>query len=343
MCFFWRSRFFVLAAFLGLTILLLCNPAAAASGFAQGVSLCLHTLLPALFPFFVTCSMVASDSRQKGSFWTALFLSWLCGYAVCASIVRDLLTQGKLSNRDAQLLFMLGCCSGPGFVIGCIGGQMLGSVRTGILLYTVQLIANLLCALLLWPIISKRHSRTRLPYQSAQSATPSVSLSDAITSAADNCLCLCGSVIFFRIVHAILLCSFPVAPVLVPFVSAFLEISSGCADFAALGGWTARQGICFCLSFLSVSVFTQLHAILHGAADLGLLFCSRLLHIPIMLVLLRIAVSLIPGEFPVFSSLAPRVIATNRVSPDAAFVVFLFLCAVLYKICQKNYNNSIHR
>ena len=133
MCFFWRSRFFVLAAFLGLTILLLCNPAAAASGFAQGVSLCLHTLLPALFPFFVTCSMVASASRQKGSFWTALFLSGLGGYAVCASLVRDLLTQGKLSKRDAQLLFMLGCCSGPGFVIGCIGGQMLGSVRTGIL------------------------------------------------------------------------------------------------------------------------------------------------------------------------------------------------------------------
>lgn len=39
---------------------------------------------------------------------------------------------------------MLGCCSGPGFVVGYIGGLLLGSTSLGALLYAGQLAANLL-------------------------------------------------------------------------------------------------------------------------------------------------------------------------------------------------------
>ena len=38
---------------------------------------------------------------------------------------------GELPPRDAALLLLLGCCSGPGFVVGCIGGSCLAAWRWG--------------------------------------------------------------------------------------------------------------------------------------------------------------------------------------------------------------------
>lgn len=342
MCSAFRTRFLIPAAALCLSGLLLVNPAAAAAGFSQGVALCLRTLLPALFPFFVTCSLVIHTCGRKSSFITALFLSWLGGYAVCAGMVHDLSVRGQVSPRRAQLLLLLGCCSGPGFVIGSVGGQMLGSVRLGLLLYVAQLAANLVCVPVFLPLIFRLSSD--LPAQAASSdcAVP-ISLSSAITGAVSSCFCVCGSVIFFRMVHALLsefvfLSSWQQAC-----ISACLEISAGCADFAQLGSPVALPGVCVCMSLLSFSVFTQLHAILQGTASLRLLLLARLLHLPLMLLFVQLGVRFCPAEAAVFSSLAPRVIPASRVSPDAAFVVFLFLCAVLYKIRKKNYNKPIHR
>ncbi len=70
-------------------------------------------------------------------------LSWVGGYAVCARLAGQLYGAGRITRRDAALLQVLGCCSGPGFVIGCVGGALLGNVRLGVVLYTAQIGANL--------------------------------------------------------------------------------------------------------------------------------------------------------------------------------------------------------
>lgn len=338
MCSIFPARLVVPAAALCLSGLLLAHPHAAAVGFSQGITLCVHTLLPALFPFFVTCSLVTASCSRKSSFAVSLLLSWLGGYAVCAGLVHDLHAQGKISPRKAQLLLLLGCCSGPGFVIGSVGGQMLGSITIGLILYAAQLAANLLCVPVLWPLIARR-TTDRLPEATTSSpAAASGTLSAAIVGAVNSCLCVGGTVIFFRILQALWMETFPSLSFLSPVVCAVLEISAGCADFAQRGGPLALPGICLCMSALGISVFTQLHAIVRGTADLRLLLLSRLLHIPVMALIVHLAVRVLPVQAAVFSSLAPRVIAVNRVSPDAALVVFLFLCAVLYKIRKKNYN-----
>lgn len=341
MCSAFRFRFVLPAAALCLSGLLLANPRAAAVGFEQGVAICLQTLLPALFPFFVTCSLVIASCSHRGSFWAALLLSWLGGYAVCAGLVHDLHVQGKISSRGAQLLLLLGCCSGPGFVVGSIGGQMLESAYLGLLLYVAQLVANLLAVLALWPFLVKRSNVPPAAGTPSSSARRPVSLSSAIVQAVNNCLSVCGAVVFFRILQAVWVQTFSFLSGLSPFVSAVLEISAGCTDFARLGNSLTLPGICLCMSVLGFSVFTQLHAILQGAADLRLLFFSRLVHIPCLWLLVRAGICFLPMQVPAFSSLAPRVITTSRVSPDAAFVIFLFLCAVLYKIRKKIYNGAI--
>ena len=64
-----------------------------------------------------------------------LLLSWLGGYAVCARLAGDAVHAGRMDRDQAQRFWIVSCCSGPGFVIGCVGGLMLGSVRLGALLY----------------------------------------------------------------------------------------------------------------------------------------------------------------------------------------------------------------
>ena len=54
-----RQRAMVAAAGV-LGILLLAAPEAAAEGFASGTALCLASVLPALFPFFVVCELLTA-------------------------------------------------------------------------------------------------------------------------------------------------------------------------------------------------------------------------------------------------------------------------------------------
>ena len=146
---------------LALSGLLLARPQAAAQGFAAGLKLCGGSLLPALFPLFVVCGLLGPLAPALG--WplrplmrlcgirsprapAVLVLGWCGGYAVCAQQIAALRKTGELPPRDAALLLLLGCCSGPGFVVGCIGGQLFGSVALGLLLYGLQLAANLAAA-----------------------------------------------------------------------------------------------------------------------------------------------------------------------------------------------------
>lgn len=309
----------------------LAQPAAAAAGFGDGVELCLCSLLPALFPFFVVCTLVETALSQHQPL-ALLVLSWLGGYAVCARLARG------TSPARKRWLLVIGCCSGPGFVIGCLGGQLLGSVRLGVLLYGLQLGCNLLAAALLLPFIPP--ASLAAPAPTAMPAQPDerYNLSDAIQRAVDSALAVSGCVVFFRVVYAVTAAALPSA--LRPFASALLEISAGCADFAAAGGPMALYGICLCLSLWGVSVFVQLRALAGPGIPWKLLLASRALHAVLLQGAIRLCVRALPGEAAVFTSLAPRVIPMQRLRPDAAVVIFLFFCAVLYKIRQRFYNGG---
>ena len=145
------------AAALAFGVLVLAVPEAATRGFAGGTALCLQSVLPALFPFFVVCELLTAApppavllrpmqrvlGLESAETARALLLSWVGGYAVCARLAGQLYGAGRITRRDAALLQVLGCCSGPGFVIGCVGGALLRNVRLGVVLYAAQIGANL--------------------------------------------------------------------------------------------------------------------------------------------------------------------------------------------------------
>lgn len=344
----WKTTYLPVGLCLVVGGLLLIHPQLAAQGFQSGVSLCIRTVLPALFPFFVLCDLLLACPLQ-GRFlgvlarlWgmqektcaAAVLLSWFGGYAVCAQLAGRLRRDGDLTEREATLLMMLGCCSSPGFVISCIGGLLFGNLQLGILLYGLQLAANLLSTALCLFLVPRStsgqkatHHEQRLP-----------NLPQAISNAVSSSLQVCGCVIFFRILSAILLPYLPGSAWTAPFLSAILEISSGCADFAAIGGRTGLYGCCACLSLLGLSVWAQIALLLQGVVQLRLLVLQRSIHLVCFLLMIRISVPFLPGVDKVYSTLADRVIPTQRLPLDAAIVGFVFLCAALYKVRQSFYN-----
>lgn len=337
----------VLCCLLG--ILFLKEPVLAAEGFANGLRLCTSTVLPALFPFFVLTDLLLTCPLRNRIFRPAarllgleneiaipvLVLSWVGGYAVCAKMVGNLQKNRLLNARDAALVILLGCCSSPGFVIGCVGGLLMGNVRLGILFYWLQLAANLAAAALCIGL---------LPRKTAQSVSPkatvpeSLSFSNAIGNAVGSCLQVCGCVLFFRMTEAVLVPFLPQTALTIPVMSAFLEISAGCSDFAALGGRYALYGCCTCLSVLGLSVWAQISLLLQGAVPLRLLLVHRTVHLFVFLAMVGLLVRFLPGTVVVYRSMAARVVTTQRLPWDAAVLVFAFLCASLYKVRQNFYN-----
>ena len=381
------------AAALAFGVLVLAVPEAAARGFAGGTALCLQSVLPALFPLFVVCELLTFApppavllrpmqrvlGLASAETARALLLSWVGGYAVCARLAGKLYGAGRITRRDAALLQVLGCCSGPGFVIGCVGGALLGNVRLGVVLYAAQIGANLgagaVCQLLShivganivrpssWrgcafperPLTSETarvrtmfaptdctrevsgRSKVLSPTRCGGSllAEGAQGLPQAISSAVTSSLSVCGCVVFFRIVGAVLLAVLPLPPTA---VSAALEVSAGCADFAALGGAAALYGCCACLSVLGVSVWAQLRLFAGAAYRPRLLVFSRAVHLVLLQLLVRVCAQLLPGSVTACSTLAARVLPVFRLPPDAAAAGFVFLCAALYKARQSLYN-----
>lgn len=329
-------------------ILLLRNPSLAAAGFQSGLRLCIDTVLPALFPFFVLCDLMVyclpGDNsllrRLAGVFGmtasglSVVLLSWLGGYAVCAKLTGTLYRQRALSGRNAAMVLFLGCCSSPGFVIGCVGGMLLGNLQVGMLLYGLQLAANLLSAALCLPLLPNDQTHCMdggLPGKKE-------GISQSIGAAVDSSLQVCGCVLFFRVLGAVISPLLPPWPIAIPLVSAVLEISGGCADFAALGGRSALYGCCFCLSFLGLSVWAQLGLLLQGAVPLPLLAVNRGIHLVAFWLMVYLFAKVLPGTVSVYSTLPTRVIPMQRLPLDAAIMVFLFVCAALYKVRQNFYN-----
>lgn len=345
-----RQRAAVAAAGV-LGILLLAAPEAAAEGFASGTALCLASVLPALFPFFVVCELLTAAppparllrplqrllGLEAPEAAQAVALSWLGGYAVSAQLAGRLYGAHRISRRDAQRLLLLGCCSGPGFVIGCVGGLLLGRLQLGVLLYAAQLAANLAATACLDLFsASGRPSRAFSAVRPAPPAPPQTAgLPRAISSAVSASLSVCGCVVFFRIVGAVIRAFLPVPPLL---LSAALEISAGCADAAARGGQAALYGCCAVLSLLGLSVWSQIQLFSGDAFCPRALLLSRVLHFFFLQGLIRLCVRFLPGSLAVCSSLSARVVPISRLPPDAALLGFAFLCAALYKVRQNLYN-----
>ena len=203
----------------GLVLLaaLVMNAAAAASACREGLKTCAGLLIPSLFPFFVLSGFLnqlglpgllgrifaPAASRLfgvSGAGASAFLIGLLGGYPTGAAYIADMERSGSVSASEAERLLAFCNNSGPAFLVGAVGVGVFGSVKLGLLLYAVHVFAALCTGLLF------RGKRPCGEIQDAQldSADPALALVAAVRQAVPAMMQVCGFVLCFSVVLAVL-------------------------------------------------------------------------------------------------------------------------------------------
>lgn len=248
---------YLAAAFgaLGILILIL-DSKTGLRGASDGVAVCIRTLLPSLFPFFVLSSIVTSScSGMSLPFLSAggklchipkgaeslLAVGILGGYPVGAQCVAQACSQGIISREDAEKMIVFCNNAGPSFIFGIVAPQF-SNPNIGWLIWVVQIASALVTGLLLLP---SGNQATIL--QNKQMPDMTQVMERAIRAIAT----VCGWVILFRIALAFLdRWILWIAPKEIRVcAAAILELANGCL----LLGEIENEGLRFILSCAMLS------------------------------------------------------------------------------------------
>lgn len=190
--------------------LLLARSAEAAQAVRDGLALCAGSVIPALFPFLAVSGLLtaldAGESPALGPLARLLgcsragaraFLLGLTGsYPVGARTVAQLYRRGGISRREAGRLLLFSNNCGPAFILGVAGLGCFGSLRAGVLLWGVHILAALVIALAL-PRQAAEPSERPVPVPPRPPLVPA--LIAAVRDAAGTMVYICGFVVFFLV------------------------------------------------------------------------------------------------------------------------------------------------
>lgn len=200
----------------GLLLWLLADAAGVRASVEEALSLCAHSVVPALFPFLVVTSALLSLGfgelaapwlaglmeplfRIPGAGSAALVLGLVGGYPIGAATAARLHQEELVSREEGERLLTFCNNSNPVFLISVLGVGVFGSVRTGIWLWLIHLLAALLTGLAFrgQGKTSRRRSLTRPPAFRAVSLP--AALVEAVSASMRGMLSVCAFVTFFYV------------------------------------------------------------------------------------------------------------------------------------------------
>lgn len=244
-------------------------------GAAEGIEMCVSTVIPALFPFFVvsgilTASMGAIPLLRPLGRWLKLpdggeaylLLGFLGGYPVGARCIAQGHQAGILGKTDAER--MLGFCSnaGPAFLFG-MGAWVFPKMWMCWLLWLIHILSALFVGL-----------TAPAPSGNTNAVTPkrSVSVTEAMKQAISAMAAVCGWVITMKVVLVFLerwvLWLLPETARLL--LSGLLELTNGVYALKAVSSLSVRFWLfSLFLSFGGISVLLQTHSVLSGSGLTG--------------------------------------------------------------------------
>ena len=257
---------------------LLCFPAECSQAARDALALCLQTVLPSLFPFFVLSSLVVSSEAAEalsrllsgamgplfgvsGNGACALTLGLLGGYPVGARTAAELYRGGAVSRDEAERL--LGFCnnSGPGFFLGICGGAVFHSARTGVYLYLIHTVSAVLTGILL-----RRRGPIPRDGRAEHAVQGMTSFPDAVRDSFLSVWSVCGFVVLFAVLLRLVTLLLPTGAAdatWYPALLGFTELTNG-----VLALKPTRDGFVLCAvitSFGSLSVHAQTRSVTEEA------------------------------------------------------------------------------
>jgi len=221
-----RSRLYdaaVCAAMAVAVAALLFYPSESVAAARDGLNLCLNSILPSLFPFFVLSAMVVqlglADGLGRmlepvmrplfgvsGACSSALVLGFIGGYPVGAKTVISLYQNGSCSKAEAERMLAFCNNSGPAFILGVVGAGVFSSSRIGLLLYLAHAAASVAIGLLFRRrgAAARTASKPAAGRERGRAAGFSAAFTASVRSAFQSTLNICGFVIFFTVLIRLL-------------------------------------------------------------------------------------------------------------------------------------------
>ncbi len=263
------GKFWTTGAALGMLLLIL-DSRTALEGASQGLELCLRTVIPALFPFFVLSAMLTGSESGRRTNWlrplgkltgipegaeSILLAGFLGGYPIGARCISEARCQDDLSARDAARMMAFCNNSGPSFIFG-IAGAMFDKIWVGWALWGIQILSALMVGAILPGKTDARLQRI---------SRRQITLTAAVSHAGKAMASVCSWVLLFRVVLAfanrwflwILPSEASVA------ISGLLELTNGCCGlngirdpgtrFVIASGMLAFGGLCVWMQTASVA------------------------------------------------------------------------------------------
>jgi hypothetical protein len=235
---------------IGLMVLVL-DTKTAVTGALEGIELCIRTVIPSLFPFFVFSSLLINAvSRVEIRFLRPLekflrisegsagyfMVGILGGYPVGAKSVAEGWRAGRISKAEAQRL--LGFCSnaGPSFIFG-MAASLFDSPGACWGLWITQLLT---AAVVGWMLPGSARGAVRF------SKYKKLTVAQSVEGACRTMAVVCGWVVLFRVLIQLLdswiLWRLPQE--LGILVKCMLELSNGCCSLAHLESTPLRFILC---------------------------------------------------------------------------------------------------
>lgn len=325
--------------FFCLVFLLLKNTAAAQRGVAEGVRLCLDTLIPAMLPLLILAAffqrselgVAAARLLEKptrllfgvgGAGAGVVLFSVLGGFPAGASCIQTAAEEKALSRREGQLLQLLCFYPSAVFTVGAVGGGMLGSTGMGLLLEASVLLPLPLLGLPLRRLLRE----PTLPPRSKQAALPPAqAFLDAVEQGARTLLMMCAFVCLFSALPPVL-AAFALPAFFRVWLPVLPELTGGIRAAAAVFPLPALAAL---LSFGGFCAHCQ---VLPTLRVLRLrywkFFLFRLLHAGLSAALCRLLCRRIPLQAQVFAPQQLR-FAPSAASSAAVSVCLVCMCALL--------------
>lgn len=265
-----QNRLHGILAAAGLLVLVL-DSRLALEGAKSGVELCLKTVVPSLFPFFVL-SMMLTDSLagwyspllhktayilgipQNGI--SVLIPAFLGGYPVGAKCIGDLYRQNQIEKQEAERLLAFCSNAGPSFLFGMVSA-FFPDRKAVWLLWLIHILSAVLTALAL----PAGKTDTGIPPKNHQEQN------SAILSAAKAMALVCCWVVLFRTIITFLQKWFfwMLPGQAQVFIIGILELANGCCELQRIADISLRFVLCAgMLSFGGICVLLQTVSVTPG-------------------------------------------------------------------------------
>lgn len=239
---------------IGMLVLILDAKTAMAAAI-EGIELCIKTVIPALFPFFVLSGVLRNTMQEtqmkilkpvgrlcgiSDGNLHLLLIGLIGGYPVGAQYISQAYESGRISEQEAKR--MLGFCNnaGPAFIFGICAKQF-HSALAGWGLWLIHILSAVIAGILLPQSGQSRRQRSPTPANGKKLSVFEASVKSMAY--------VCGWVLLFRIVIGFLrrwvMWLFPTG--IQVLLCGILELTNGCAELYKLDDDTIRFLLCVCM------------------------------------------------------------------------------------------------